>query len=128
MFDIIMGCANKTCSLGCMPTLLLKSSIEVVFPYVKDIVNMSLRDGVLPHILKQAIVTPIITKTTLDRNELKKIIDQCLTSVSLEKYVKKNDLNEVFQSAYKNKHSTERLCSRFKTMSPVHWIKITLPS
>ena len=84
MFDIIMGCESKTCSLDCMPTWLLKGIIDVVVPYVKDIVNMSLRDGVFPHSLKQAIVTPIIKKTTLDWNKLK-IIDQCLTSDSLEK-------------------------------------------
>ena len=57
MFDIIMGCANNTCSLDCMPTWLLKSNIDAVAPYVKDIVNMSFRDGVFLHSLKQAIVT-----------------------------------------------------------------------
>ena len=46
MVDIIICCANKTCSLDCMPTWLLKSNIGVVVPYVKNIVNMSLRDGV----------------------------------------------------------------------------------
>ena len=41
MFDTIMGCASKTCSLDCMPIWLLKSNIDVVVPYIKDIVDVS---------------------------------------------------------------------------------------
>ena len=125
MFDIIMSCASKTCSLDCMPTWLLKSNIDVVVPYVKDIVNMSLRDGVFPLSLKQAIVTPIIKKTTLDWNELKnyrpvsnisfigKVIEKAVIS-QFNEHMEKNDLNEVFQSAYKNKHSTETALLKVK--------------
>ena len=130
MFDIIMGCANKTCSLDCMPTWLLKSNTDVVVPYVKDIVNMSLRDGVFPHSLKQAIVTPIIKKTTLDWNELRnyrpvsnitfigKVIEKAMIS-QFNEHMEKNNLNEVFQSAYKNEHSAETALLKVKDDIPL---------
>ena len=86
---------------------------------------MSLRDGVFQHSLKQAIVTPIIKKTTLDWNELKnyrpvsnisfigKVIEKAVIS-QFNEHMEKNDLNEVFQSAYKNKHSTETALLKVK--------------
>ena len=86
---------------------------------------MSLRDGGFPHSLKQAIVTPIIKKTTLDWNELKnyrpvsnisligKVIEKAVIS-QFNEHMEKNDLNEVFQSAYKNKHSTETALLKVK--------------
>ena len=78
-----------------------------------------------PHSLKQAIVTPIIKKTTIEWNELKnyrpvsnfsfigKVIEKVVIS-QFNEHMEKNDLNEVFQSAYKNILSTETTLLKVK--------------
>lgn len=123
--DIITSCANKTCSLDCLPTWLVKENISVVLLYIKNIVNCSLSDGIFPHSFKQAIVTPIIKKSSLDWNELKhyrpvsnicfigKVIEKAVIS-QLNDHMERNGLNEAFQSAYKNRHSTETALIKVK--------------
>ena len=75
--------------------------------------------------MKQTIVTPIIKKTSLDWKELKnyrpvsnisfigKVIEHAAIS-QFKEHMEKNDLNEVSQSAYKNKHSTETALLKVK--------------
>ena len=115
---IIMDCANKTCTLDCLPTWLLKDNIDVVLPVITDIVNTSLTTGVFPQAMKQAIVTPILKKINSDWNDLKnyrpvsnigfvgKIIEKAAI-IQVNEHMQANDLDDLFQSAYKNKHSTE---------------------
>ena len=113
-----MDCANKTCTLDCLPTWLLKDNIDVVLPVITDIVNTSLTTGVFPQAMKQAIVTPILKKINSDWNDLKnyrpvsnigfvgKIIEKAAI-IQVNEHMQANDLDDLFQSAYKNKHSTE---------------------
>jgi hypothetical protein len=116
--SIIMKCANKTCTLDGLPTWLLKSNINAVLPPITCIVNSSLRTGVFPDDLKQAIVTPILKKTNLDWNNLHnyrpvsnigfigKVIEKA-AMLQVNEHMHVNDLDELYQSAYKQKHSTE---------------------
>jgi hypothetical protein len=74
--------------------------------------------GTFPENLKQAIVTPILKKANLDWNELKnyrpvsnigfigKVIEKAVM-IQVNDHIQDNDLDEVYQSAYKVKHSTE---------------------
>ena len=55
---IIKSSANKSCSVDCLPTLMVKDYIDVVVGPITRIVNQSLTSGVFPNILKQAVVTP----------------------------------------------------------------------
>ena len=68
--SIIMKCANKTCNLDTLSTWLVKDNVDAVLPCITDIVNSSLRGGIFPKMMKQAIVTPILKKTTSDWNDL----------------------------------------------------------
>jgi len=123
--NIIMGCTNKSCHLDCLPTWLVKENIDVVLPRITQIVNTSLNSGVFPEDLKQAVVTPVLKKITLDWNDFKnyrpisniafmgKIIEKAAI-IQVNEHMQANDLEEVFQSAYKNKHSTETALIKVK--------------
>jgi hypothetical protein len=116
--EFVASSANKTCNLDCIPTWLLKCNTHVVLPYITDIVNASLQDGVFPCELKQAIVTPILKKQSLDWNNLQnyrpvsnvnyigKLIEKAAIS-QVNDHMENNDLEECMQSAYKRRHSTE---------------------
>ena len=72
----------------------------------------------VPKSLKKAVVTPILIKSNLDKEDLKnyrpvsnlslisKVIEQ-VVSVKVQKYLDENSLNSKFQSAYRPGHSTE---------------------
>ena len=68
---IILKSTNASCDLDPFPTCLLKHYINDLIIPITAIINLSMRDGVVPHDFKQALVTPIIKKKTLCRNEFK---------------------------------------------------------
>ncbi|XP_072014277.1 uncharacterized protein [Amphiura filiformis] len=125
--DIIMSCANKSCSLDYMPTWMVREYIDIVIPHITCIVNNSLTTGIFPHNLKQAMVTPIIKKVTLDWNDLQnyrpvssinfigKVIEKAVIK-QVSKHLEENNLDETLQSAYKNKHSTETALLQVKQL------------
>jgi hypothetical protein len=79
---------------------------------------MSLRSGVVPSVFKTALVTPLLKKPSLDHEVLKnyrpvsnlpfisKILEKVVAS-RLKNHLKQNDLLEKYQSAYRERHSTE---------------------
>ena len=122
---IICKLPNKCCSLDVIPTWLLKQCMPTILPTLTKVVNISLKSGTFPTSLKQAIVTPIIKKATLDPNELKnyrpvsnikcfsKILEKCVMS-QLFSHMSTNYLLEPYQSAYKPNHGTETALLRVK--------------
>ena len=62
---------SKTCSLDPWPTFLVKKCIDILLPSITKLVNLSLQDGVFPEPFKIAIVTPLIKKTSLPKDDLK---------------------------------------------------------
>ena len=78
----------------------------------------SLTEGIFPEMMKQVIVTPILKKTNSDWNDLQnyrpvsnigfvsKVIEKA-PMIQVDEYMQSYDLDEVNQSAYKNRHSTE---------------------
>ena len=66
--SIILKSTNASCDLDPFPTRLLKHYIDdLIFP-ITAIINLSMREGVVPPNFKQALVTPLIKKKTLCRN------------------------------------------------------------
>ena len=62
----------KGCSLDPLPTDMVKEYAEwSIVPLVTSIINESLKSGVVPAQLKQAIIVPILKKSGLDLNILK---------------------------------------------------------
>ena len=90
--------------------------------YISQIVNQSLQFAVVPEQLKVAMVKPLLKKPSLDYREFKnfrpiynlqflgKIIEKFVAD-QLINYLDDNNLQEVYQSAYKRRHVKCRNCS-----------------
>ena len=115
--NIIKLSPAKSCEQDPLPTWLLKECIAELVPTITDIVNMSLRDSLMPKSLKTALIRPLLKKTVLDSDILKKFLPVSnLTFISkviekvvsgrLNEHLIKNSMFDPLQSAYRDKHST----------------------
>ena len=116
--ETIKRSAIKTCQLDPLPASLTKECLEELLPSITSIVNSSLQSGVFPDCLKQALVTPLLKKASLDIEELKnfrpvsnlpflgKVIERVAIH-QLQAYLCDNSLYAKNQSAYRHFHSTE---------------------
>ena len=109
---------NKQCDLDPIPTWLLKKCLPVLLPTITRIVNLSLSSGNFPSSFKHSIVTPLLKKPSLDKenlNNYRPISNLSFLSKLTERIVKSrlsshltsNSLLNPFQSAYTKYHSTE---------------------
>ena len=83
-----------------------------------NIVNLSFETTTMPDALKTVMILPRLKKYGLDKDSfqsyhpisnlpfISKVIEKCVAG-QLKKHAATNDLDEKFQSAYKNYHSTE---------------------
>ena len=96
---------------------------NVFYCLITSIVNCSLDFYTVPRVMKEALVRPILKKASLDHEQLKNyrpisnlpFIAECCEKVvadQLNQYLAVNELNKVFQSAYKRYHSTETVLIR----------------
>ena len=109
---------SKTCSLDPCPTHIVKQCIDILLPSLTKLVNLSLKNGIFPNPFKQAIVTPLLKKSTLSKEDLKsyrpvsglsflsKLVER-IVAAQIRSCVDSHDLGNTFQSAYKLGHSTE---------------------
>ena len=115
---LIKASASKSCSLDAIPTYLLKECLENLLPAITAIINASLSTSTVPQSFKQAVVSPLIKKATLDPDQLSNyrpvsnlnFISKILEKIVLEQldeYRLKHNLTETYQSAYRKGHSTE---------------------
>ena len=110
---IVQKSNSKSCGLDPIPTSMIKQLIEPLAPVLTKIVNLSLRDGIVPRTLKSATVTP------LDQNIMKnyrpisnlsfisKILEKVLSNQLCHHLASNYNLMEPMQSAYRKHHSTE---------------------
>ena len=115
---IIHSSTTKSCALDSIPTWLLKKCEDGLIPVLTLIVNISVSCAEFPKELKRAFLTPLIKKIILDAEILKnyrpvsnlsflsKLIER-IVFVQLVNHLDKNCLYGVFQSAYRQLHSTE---------------------
>ena len=109
---------SKQCSSDPIPTWLLKNCLDVLAPTLCNIINASLLTGIVPSAMKNALVTPLLKKPSLDPNNLKnyrpvsnlsfisKLLEKSVAS-RLNQYKDEFDLREINQSAYRKGHSCE---------------------
>ena len=64
IWNIIQLSPVKSCAPD--PTWLLKECKAELVPLITDIVNMSLRESMIPKSLKTALIRPLFKKTGLD--------------------------------------------------------------
>ena len=115
---IICKSPSKSCVLDPIPTWLLKKCIDELVPVLTTVCNLSLSCADFSDSLKLSFVIPLIKKITLDCEILKnyrpvsnlsflsKLIERIVSSQFID-HLKLNGLYEIYQSAYKQFHSTE---------------------
>ena len=118
IWNIIKLSPAKSCELYPLPTWLLKECKAELIHLITDIVNMSLRESMIPKSLKTAHIRPLLKKTGLDSDILKnyrpvsnltfisKVIEKVISG-RLNEHLINNSLFDPLQSAYRDKHSTE---------------------
>ena len=113
---ILSNCPNKQSDSDHIPTWLLKECSSILVPTITNIVNLSLITGQFHPTLKESIISPLLKKPTLDKEELsnyRPISNLSLISKIIERVVKSrlmdhltsNSLLNSHQSAYCKHHS-----------------------
>jgi hypothetical protein len=123
---ILTSMSNKTCDLDPIPTELMKECCGALLPSLTQIVNASLMQGNVPSSLKKGLVRPKLKKNGLDREEMKnyrpvsnipfisKIMEKAVAH-QITDHMILNDLNDAYQSAYRENHSTETALLKIQT-------------
>ena len=68
---IIQASPSKSSSLDPIPTWLLKQCSSSLVPVLKHIINILLSSSEMPSMLKEAVISPILKKSSLDPEVLK---------------------------------------------------------
>ena len=115
---IITNSPSKSCSLDPWPTFLVLDYLDILITPITSIINTSLEQGKCPNFFKQAHVTPILKKSSLDKevfknyrpvsdlNFISKILER-VVAIQLQTHLDETGLMTTFQSAYRKHHSTE---------------------
>ena len=131
---IIMKSPSKSCSLDPWPTFLVLDYLDILITPITSIINASLEQGKCPNFFKQAHVTPILKKSSLDKEILKnyrpvsnlnfisKILERVM-SVQLQTHLDEAGLMTAFQSAYRKHHSTESALLNIHNDIPLNMAK-----
>ena len=116
--SIIFSTMSKSCDLDLLPASASNGTVDILIPVITKIVDLSLDQALFPHVLKEAVVKPLLKPPSLDPEQfpnyrpvsnltfISKLCERVLT-VQLTNYLTDNSLMEQFQSAYKPTHSTE---------------------
>src|SRR5688572_27617532 len=123
---IILSSTDSFCSLDLIPTKLLNSCIDAFVLPITHLINLSLSEGVFPTNFKNAVVTPLLKKPSLPKNEvsnyrpisnlnfISKVLERVLYS-RLCYHLDSFPSLSSFQSAYRKFYSTETALIRIHT-------------
>ena len=114
---LIQKMAKKSCILDPVPTTLVHNCLDMLLPCITRIVNTSLSTAHFPGEWKEALVTPLLKKGAKDSEykNLRPVSNLQFVSKVVERavfdqvysHMAGNELFPVFQSAYREFHSTE---------------------
>ena len=117
-FLLIINANGKSCISDPVPTWLIKMYPAVFAPIFCHVINLSLESGIFPVSEKCAIVTPLLKKKNLDKDDfnnyrpvsqlsfVSKLIERAVSS-RVNAFISSNMLLSPFQSAYRKCHSTD---------------------
>ena len=116
--ECILYSAPKSCELDPIPFKLLIECLDFILHSLTDLFNFSLASGIYPQCFISALVTPILKKRSLVRNDINNyriVSNLCFIAKILEKlvlsqvssYLNSHILYNTGQSAYRPGHSTE---------------------
>ena len=115
---IILESPIKSCSLDLWPTFLVLEYLDILITPITSIINASLEQGKCPKYFKQAHLTPILKKSSLDKevfknyrpvsnlNFISKILER-VVAAQLQTHLDEAGLMTAFQSAYRKHNSME---------------------
>ena len=115
---LILDSPKTSCELDPLPISLFVECLDVLLPHITKIINDSLENGIVPTCFKEAVVRPLLKKKNLDNNVLNnyrpvsnlsflsKILEKVVLK-QLDEHLIKYDLKDIYQSAYRSKHSCE---------------------
>jgi Reverse transcriptase (RNA-dependent DNA polymerase) len=101
-----------------LTTKLLKDNADVLLPFIVKLFNSSLSSGSVPSTFKDAYITPLLKKASMDPVDVRsyrpisnlsvmsKLLER-LVAKQLVEYLTSSGLLPALQSAYRAHHSTE---------------------
>ena len=122
---LIHSTSNKNCVLDPIPTALLKQILPSIVALISDIINTSVRDGIVPESFKRALVKPLLKIPGLELLEknyrpvsnlsyISKLVERVMAA-QLVPHIESEGMMEAHQSAYHPSHSTETALLKVKT-------------
>ncbi len=115
---LLLSCHPTTCPLDPIPSHLLQAISPTLLPALTHIINTSLRTGIFPTAYKQARVTPLLKKPTLNTSLLEnyrpvsllpfvaKTLEQVVFN-QLSLFLSQYNKLDAKQSGFRSGHSTE---------------------
>src|SRR5712691_2684804 len=115
---LVLQSPPKQCELDPIPTSILQQSISVLAPTITNIVNLSLSTSTFPQSFKHAVISPILKKPNLDKDNLSNYrpvsnlsylskLTERVVKTRISNHINNHSLFNSFQSAYTRFHSTE---------------------
>ena len=104
----------------------MKTHIDAFISFITHVINCSFTSAVFPKYMGRALITPVLKKPSLDSNDfsnyrpvsninfISKIIEK-VASNQLKDYLCKNNLIDMYQSAYVSNRSTETALLKVKS-------------
>ena len=122
--SMVKSAPCKTCEADPIPTTLLKSSIEILGPTLRKLINSSITTGVVYPSWKRAIIRPKLKRQNLEPtlanhrplsnlSFISKLSEKATVNQLLD-YLNTQDLLPSMQSAYRRHHSTETALLKVK--------------
>ena len=108
IMKIVTWSSFKSCESDPIPGQILKGCIAFVLPTMTKVVNLFLETGLMSTVLKEAIIKPLLKKSSLNPDEFKnfrpilnlcflsKIIEKCVAKQLIE-YLDFNGLSKILQ-------------------------------
>jgi len=115
---IITSMSDSACPLDFLPTKLLKACLDTLLPVITHLINLCLKESNIPSDLKHALISPILKKDSLPKDDLssyRPISNLNFLSKVLERAIYIRLLSHlstfpslpIFQLAYRKYHSVE---------------------
>jgi len=104
--------------------------VDQLLPLITGIVNKSMDESEMPLCLKRATISPLLKRPGLDKEEMKNyhpisnlpFISKPIEKVvarRIEEHLEHNDLNDIYQSAYRSRHSSSTETTLLKGNSDI---------
>src|SRR6218665_2937743 len=112
---LLTSLPNKQCELDPIPTFRLKDCASALVPVITKIINLSLSSGNFPMVFKHSLVTPLLKKANLDKENpsnyrpisnlsfLSKLTERIVLA-PLNDYLSSNSLLNPHQSGFTKHH------------------------